>query len=36
MPNAQCRVPHAPVVQAVHRDGDFLDVGCVNGLLLES
>lgn len=24
------------IVQAVHRDGDFLDVGCANGLLLES
>lgn len=24
------------IAQAVHRDGDFLDVGCANGLLLES
>lgn len=24
------------IVEAVHRDGDFLDVGCANGLLLES
>jgi 2-polyprenyl-3-methyl-5-hydroxy-6-metoxy-1,4-benzoquinol methylase len=24
------------IVQALHRDGDFLDVGCANGLLLES
>lgn len=24
------------IVQAVYRDGDFLDVGCANGLLLES
>jgi 2-polyprenyl-3-methyl-5-hydroxy-6-metoxy-1,4-benzoquinol methylase len=24
------------LVQAIHRDGDFLDVGCANGLLLES
>jgi 2-polyprenyl-3-methyl-5-hydroxy-6-metoxy-1,4-benzoquinol methylase len=24
------------VVQAVHRDGDLMDVGCANGLLLES
>ncbi len=24
------------ILQAVHRDGDFLDVGCANGLLLES
>jgi SAM-dependent methyltransferase len=23
------------IVQAIHRDGDFLDVGCANGLLLE-
>jgi len=23
------------IAQAVHRDGDFLDVGCANGLLLE-
>lgn len=23
------------IVEAVHRDGDFLDVGCANGLLLE-
>ena len=25
-----------PIAEAVHRDGDFLDVGCANGLLLES
>ena len=25
-----------PFVQAIHRSGDFLDVGCANGLLLES
>src|SRR5574342_350050 len=25
-----------PVVEAVHRDGDFLDVGCANGHFLES
>ena len=24
------------ILQAVHRDGDFLDIGCANGLLLES
>lgn len=24
------------IVRAVHRDGDFLDAGCANGLLLES
>ena len=24
------------IADAVHRDGDFLDVGCANGLLLES
>jgi SAM-dependent methyltransferase len=24
------------IAQAVHRDGDFLDVGCANGLLLKS
>jgi 2-polyprenyl-3-methyl-5-hydroxy-6-metoxy-1,4-benzoquinol methylase len=24
------------IVEAVHRDGDFMDVGCANGLLLES
>src|SRR5262245_50598135 len=24
------------LVLALHRDGDFLDVGCANGLLLES
>lgn len=24
------------IAEAVHRDGDFLDVGCANGLLLES
>jgi SAM-dependent methyltransferase len=24
------------LVEAIHRDGDFLDVGCANGLLLES
>lgn len=23
------------IVQAIHQDGDFLDVGCANGLLLE-
>ena len=23
------------IVQAIHRDGDFMDVGCANGLLLE-
>jgi 2-polyprenyl-3-methyl-5-hydroxy-6-metoxy-1,4-benzoquinol methylase len=25
-----------PIVQAVDRDGTFLDVGCANGLLMES
>lgn len=24
------------IAEAVHRDGDFMDVGCANGLLLES
>jgi 2-polyprenyl-3-methyl-5-hydroxy-6-metoxy-1,4-benzoquinol methylase len=24
------------ILEAVHRDGDFMDVGCANGLLLES
>ena len=24
------------IVQAIHRDGDLMDVGCANGLLLES
>lgn len=25
-----------PIVEAIHRDGAFLDVGCANGLLMES
>lgn len=25
----------SPIVEAIERDGDFLDVGCANGLLLE-
>jgi len=25
----------SPIVNAIHRDGDFLDVGCANGLLAE-
>ncbi|HSJ84867.1 MAG TPA: class I SAM-dependent methyltransferase [Acidimicrobiia bacterium] len=25
----------SPIVEAIDRDGDFLDVGCANGLLLE-
>ena len=25
-----------PILSAVHRDGPFLDVGCANGLLMES
>lgn len=25
-----------PLAEAVHRDGDYLDVGCANGLLLET
>lgn len=25
----------SPLVDAIHRDGDFLDVGCANGLLAE-
>jgi trans-aconitate methyltransferase len=25
-----------PFVQAIHRSGDFMDIGCANGLLLES
>ena len=25
-----------PIVRAIHRDGTFLDVGCANGLLMES
>jgi predicted pyridoxine 5'-phosphate oxidase superfamily flavin-nucleotide-binding protein len=25
-----------PIAQAIHRDGTFLDVGCANGLLMES
>jgi hypothetical protein len=25
-----------PLVQAIHRNGDFMDVGCANGLLLET
>lgn len=25
-----------PVVKSIHRDGSFLDIGCANGLLMES
>ncbi len=25
----------SPIVEAIHRDGDFLDVGCANGLLAQ-
>jgi SAM-dependent methyltransferase len=25
-----------PIVDAIHRDGTFLDIGCANGLLMES
>jgi SAM-dependent methyltransferase len=25
----------SPLIEAIHRDGDFLDVGCANGLLAE-
>jgi SAM-dependent methyltransferase len=28
-------VERSPIVHAIDRDGDFLDVGCANGLLLE-
>jgi 2-polyprenyl-3-methyl-5-hydroxy-6-metoxy-1,4-benzoquinol methylase len=28
-------VERSPIVEAIERGGDFLDVGCANGLLLE-
>jgi SAM-dependent methyltransferase len=32
----QWRVQRRMVVAGLHRDGDFLDIGCANGLLMES
>lgn len=33
---AAWRARREPVVDGIHRDGTFLDVGCANGLLMES
>ena len=37
-PGLRARLQRArrPIVEAVHRDGSLLDVGCANGLLMES
>lgn len=33
---ARWKTARRPIVEAVHRDGAFFDVGCANGLLMES
>jgi serine protease inhibitor len=33
---AQWRARRAMIVEGLHRDGTFLDIGCANGLLMES
>jgi SAM-dependent methyltransferase len=33
---ARCERARRPIVSAIDRDGTFLDVGCANGLLMES
>ncbi len=33
---ARWRRARRPIVEAIHRDGSLLDVGCANGLLMES